>query len=100
MELFSNAWWSALLAIVLIDLVLAGGGVKGWGLEAGAWLLARSGVGQESDGKPGKDASTLGRSWVGLAKAAWGLSWPVRNGCSVDRALPATRRSATGACGH
>jgi len=24
MELFSNAWWSALLAIVLIDLVLAG----------------------------------------------------------------------------
>lgn len=24
MELFSNAWWSALLAIILIDLVLAG----------------------------------------------------------------------------
>jgi len=24
MELFSNAWWSALLAIVMIDLVLAG----------------------------------------------------------------------------
>ena len=24
MELFSNGWWSALLAIVMIDLVLAG----------------------------------------------------------------------------
>jgi hypothetical protein len=84
--------------------VAGAGGIRGMGLEAGAWLLARSGVGQESDGKPGKDPITLGLTWIGLnpprSPGRIHLNGPARSGCSAGRGLPAARRNEATACGH
>jgi predicted tellurium resistance membrane protein TerC len=44
MELFSTAWWSALMAIILIDLVLAGDhaiGVAVIGVLTAGWWVSR-----------------------------------------------------------